>query len=235
MRQVPLPVPLQQLLAKLRAQGVADERVLQALASTPREVFLPEGLRVRAWEDFAFDIGFGQTISQPSVVARMIALAQVGPEDRVLEIGTGSGFQTAVLARLCRFVFTVERIPQLAAQARSRLAQLGLRNVTVQVMDGSLGWRAHAPYDVILVSAAAPTIPPPLLEQLAQGGRLVAPVGGLNQQELVRVTRGGEGFFSQSFGQASFVPLVGKEGFAASQGGRAGGSFGEQPREAKGS
>jgi len=214
MRAAALPVPLLQLLARLRAAGVADERVLQALAATPRELFLPPQFAPRAWEDFAFEIGFGQTISQPSVVARMTALAQVRPSDRVLEVGTGSGFQAAVLARLARFVFTVERIPALATQARKRLALLGLANVTVQVMDGSLGWKAHAPYDAILLSAAAPAVPPPLLEQLAEGGRLVAPVGELRQQELVRITRRGESFTEERFGPASFVPLVGKEGFA---------------------
>jgi protein-L-isoaspartate(D-aspartate) O-methyltransferase len=214
MRAAALPVPLLQLLARLRAAGVADERVLQALAATPRELFLPEQFAPRAWEDFAFEIGFGQTISQPSVVARMTALAQVQPSDRVLEVGTGSGFQAAVLARLARFVFTVERIPALATQARKRLALLGLANVTVQVMDGSLGWKAHAPYDAILLTAAAPAVPPPLLEQLAEGGRLVAPVGELRQQELVRITRRGESFTEERFGHASFVPLVGKEGFA---------------------
>lgn len=209
-----LPVPLLQLLAKLQAQGITDARVLAALAATPRELFLPETVRLRAWDDFAFEIGYGQTISQPSMVARMTALAEVGERDRVLEIGTGSGFQAAVLARLARFVFTVERIPQLAAEARRRLAALGLGNVTVQVMDGSLGWRAHAPYDVILLSAAAPSIPRPLLEQLAPGGRLVAPVGDLRRQELVRVLRSGDGFTTERFGPASFVPLVGKEGFS---------------------
>lgn len=209
-----LPVPLLQLLAKLQAQGITDARVLAALAATPRELFLPETVRLRAWDDFAFEIGYGQTISQPSMVARMTALAEVGERDRVLEIGTGSGFQAAVLARLARFVFTVERIPQLAAEARRRLAALGLGNVTVQVMDGSLGWRAHAPYDVILLSAAAPSIPRPLLEQLAPGGRLVAPVGDLRRQELVRVVRNGHQFVTGRFGPANFVPLVGKEGFS---------------------
>lgn len=207
-------LPLQRLLARLRQEGIADERVLQALASVPRELFVPEASRLRAWEDFACDIGFGQTISQPSVVARMTALAQVQPTDRVLEVGTGSGFQAAVLAQLARFVFTVERIPQLAVQARARLAALGLRNVTVQVMDGSLGWKAHAPYDVILLTAAAPHIPQPLLSQLAEGGRLVAPVGSRSSQELVRVTKTGASFSVESFGPAGFVPLVGKEGFA---------------------
>ncbi len=207
-------LPLQRLLARLRQEGIADERVLQALASVPRELFVPEASRLRAWEDFACDIGFGQTISQPSVVARMTALAQVQPTDRVLEVGTGSGFQAAVLAQLARFVFTVERIPQLAVQARARLAALGLRNVTVQVMDGSLGWKAHAPYDVILLTAAAPHIPRPLLSQLAEGGRLVAPVGSRSSQELLRVTKTGASFSVESFGPAGFVPLVGKEGFA---------------------
>lgn len=206
-------LPLQRLLARLRQEGIADERVLQALASVPRELFVPEAYRLRAWEDFACDIGFGQTISQPSVVARMTALAQVQPMDRVLEVGTGSGFQAAVLAQLARFVFTVERIPQLAVQARARLAALGLRNVTVQVMDGSLGWKAHAPYDVILLTAAAPRIPQPLLSQLAEAGRLVAPVGSRFSQELMRVTKTGASFSVESFGPAGFVPLVGKEGF----------------------
>jgi protein-L-isoaspartate(D-aspartate) O-methyltransferase len=210
---VALSVPLRQLLQRLQQEGLADERVLQALASVPRELFVPEALRLRAWEDFAFDIGFGQTISQPSVVARMTALAQVQPSDRVLEVGTGSGFQAAVLAKLARFVFTVERIPQLAVQARQRLAGLGIGNVTVQVMDGSLGWKAHAPYDVILLSAAAPRLPETLLSQLAEGGRLVAPVGDQREQQLVRVIRQGSSLVQETFGPAGFVPLVGKEGF----------------------
>ncbi|MGQ9496043.1 MAG: protein-L-isoaspartate(D-aspartate) O-methyltransferase [Thermoanaerobaculaceae bacterium] len=208
-----VPIPLWQLLSRLRNQGVADDRILRALASVPRELFLPEAFRARAWEDFAFEIGFGQTISQPSVVALMTALAAPKPQDRVLEVGTGSGFQAAVLARLCRFVFTVERLPQLAIQARERLKALGISNVTVQVMDGSLGWKAHAPYDAIVLTAAAPDPPRALLSQLAKGGRLVAPVGDLRRQELVRVVRTEDGFVTETFGPANFVPLVGKEGF----------------------
>lgn len=213
LNSVTVPIPLWQLLSRLRNQGVADERILRALASVPRELFLPEAFRARAWEDFAFEIGFGQTISQPSVVALMTALAAPKPQDRVLEVGTGSGFQAAVLARLCRFVFTVERLPQLAMQARERLKALGISNVTVQVMDGSLGWKAHAPYDAILLTAAAPNPPKALLSQLAEGGRLVAPVGDLRHQELVRMVRRGDGFVTETFGPANFVPLVGKEGF----------------------
>lgn len=210
---VAVPIPLLQLLSRLRNQGVADERVLLAVASVPRELFLPETFRARAWEDFAFEIGFGQTISQPSMVALMTALAAPKPQDRVLEVGTGSGFQAAVLARLCRFVFTVERLPLLAIKARERLQTLGINNVTVQVMDGSLGWKAHAPYDAILLTAAAPNLPKALLSQLGKGGRLVAPIGDFRRQELVRVVKTPEGFVTETFGPVNFVPLVGKEGF----------------------
>lgn len=201
------------MVQRLRQGGIRDERVLAAMAALPREVFVPPGLSHHAFEDYALDIGDGQTISQPSVVARITELAAVKATDRVLEIGSGSGYQAAVLAHLARFVFTVERIPRLAEGARTRLAELGLRNVTVQVMDGSLGWRAQAPFDVIVVSAAAPAVPAVLKEQLAEGGRLVAPVGDLKRQELVLVTRWGGDFDESRHGPAGFVPLVGREGF----------------------
>jgi len=201
------------MVQRLRQAGIADEGVLKAMAALPRELFVPGHLAHHAYEDFALEIGDGQTISQPSVVARITELAAVKGSDRVLEIGTGSGYQAAVLAHLARFVFTVERLPRLAEGARTRLAELGLRNVTVQVMDGSLGWRARAPFDVIIVSAAAPAVPGVLREQLAEGGRLVVPVGDLRRQELVRIVRHGDEFAQSRHGPAGFVPLVGREGF----------------------
>ena len=172
--------------------GVRDERVLEAVAAVPREVFVPPSLFPQAYEDFPLEIGEGQTISQPSVVARMTELAAIGERDRVLEIGAGSGYQVAVLAHLARFVFAVERLPRLAEAARGRLLQLGFSNVSIQVMDGTLGWRAQAPFDAIIVSAAAPAVPSALKEQLVDGGRLVIPVGDLRRQELHRVVRRGE-------------------------------------------
>jgi protein-L-isoaspartate(D-aspartate) O-methyltransferase len=208
-----VPVRRQRLVHYLREAGIGDSRVLAAVARVPREVFVPPALHHRAYEDYALEIGEGQTISQPSVVARITELARVGERDRVLEIGTGSGYQAAVLAELARFVFTVERLPRLAEGARARLASLGYRNVSVQVMDGSLGWRAQAPFDAVIVSAAAPVVPSVLVEQLSEGGRLVIPVGDLRQQELVLVERNGDGTRESRHGPASFVPLVGREGF----------------------
>ena len=208
-----VPVRRQALVAQLRELGVEDERVLAAFARVPREAFVPARFALRAYDDFALEIGEGQTISQPSVVARVTALAAVGERDRVLEIGAGSGYQAAVLAELGRFVFALERLPRLAESARTRLAQLGYRNVSVQVMDGSLGWRAQAPFDAIVVSAAAPAVPAALAEQLADGGRLVIPVGTLRRQELVRVVRRGDELVETRHGATSFVPLVGRDGF----------------------
>jgi protein-L-isoaspartate(D-aspartate) O-methyltransferase len=208
-----VPVRRKVLIEYLRDAGITDERVLRAIAAVPREVFVPAASRHQAYEDYALEIGEGQTISQPSVVARITELAEVGERDRVLEIGAGSGYQAAVLAQLARFVFTVERLPRLAEAARARLAELGYRNVSVQVMDGSLGWRAQAPFEVIVVSAAAPSIPKALTGQLTDGGRLVIPIGELRRQRLVRVTRRGERLVESSHGPATFVPLVGRNGF----------------------
>ena len=208
-----VPMRRMALVTALRADGIADERVLAAIAAVPREQFVPRQLYHQAYEDFALEIGEGQTISQPSVVARMTALAAVGPRDRVLEIGAGSGYQAAILAELARFVFAVERIPALAEGARARLAALGYRNVSVQVMDGTLGWRAQAPFDAIVVSAGAPAVPAALAEQLVDGGRLVIPVGGIGRQELRRVVRRGDRLDETAHGPASFVPLIGRGGF----------------------
>ena len=208
-------VPLRRrlLVERLRQAGVEDERVLEAVARVPRERFVPAASHPQAYEDFALDIGLGQTISQPSVVARMLELAAVVPTDRVLEIGTGSGYQTSLLAELARFVFSVERIPALAERARETVRGLGYANVTIQVMDGTLGWRAFAPYNAIVVSAGSPEVPPALLEQLADGGRLVIPVGDRRRQELVRVRSNLGGAQTSRHGEASFVPLLGRQGF----------------------
>lgn len=208
-----VPVRRRVLIDYLREIGIADERALAAIAAVPREAFVPATSRHQAYEDYPLEIGDGQTISQPSVVARITELAAVGSRDRVLEIGTGSGYQAAVLAQLARFVFTVERLPRLAEAARARLAELGYRNVSVQVMDGSLGWRAQAPFDAIIVSAAAPLIPKALTEQLTDGGRLVIPIGELRRQQLVRVVRSADGLVESNHGPATFVPLVGRDGF----------------------
>jgi protein-L-isoaspartate(D-aspartate) O-methyltransferase len=205
-----VPVRRKVLIGYLREVGITDERVLAAIAAVPRELFVPAGSRHQAYEDYALEIGEGQTIS---VVARITELAEVGDRDRVLEIGAGSGYQAAVLARLARFVFTVECLPRLAEAARARLAELGCRNVSVQVMDGSLGWRAQAPFDVIVVSAAAPSIPKALTEQLTDGGRLIIPIGGLRRQRLVRVVRRGDRLDESSYGPATFVPLIGRDAF----------------------
>ena len=208
-----VPARRRVLVERLREIGVSDERVLAAVAAVPREIFVPLAFRHQAYDDYPLEIGEGQTISQPSVVARITELAEVGARDRVLEIGTGSGYQAAVLAHLARFVFTVERLPRLAEGARGRLAELGYRNVSVQVMDGTLGWRAQAPFDAIIVSAAAPAIPRALVEQLTEGGRLIIPIGDLRRQELIRAVRHGDGCDESRHGPATFVPLVGREGF----------------------
>jgi protein-L-isoaspartate(D-aspartate) O-methyltransferase len=208
-----VPVRRKVLVDRLRESGIRDEKVLAAIAAVPREAFVPAASRHQAYEDYPLEIGDGQTISQPSVVARVIELAEIGSRDRVLEIGTGSGYQAAVLAQLARFVFTVERLARLAEGARARLAELGYRNVSVQVMDGSLGWRAQAPFDAIIVSAAAPFIPKALTEQLTDGGRLVIPIGELRRQQLVRVVRSGAELVESGHGPATFVPLVGRDGF----------------------
>jgi len=210
------PVRRALMVEYLRQIGIADERVLAAIAAVPREAFVPRQFFHQAYEDFALEIGEGQTISQPSVVARIVELAKPSEHDRALEIGTGSGYLTAVLAQLARFVFSVERFASLAQAARGRLEALAIRNVSVHVMDGSLGWRAHAPFEMIVVSAAAPGVPASLREQLADGGRLVIPIGDLRRQELVLVSREGERFTESRHGDASFVPLVGCQGFGGS-------------------
>ncbi len=198
---------------QLEARGIRDPRVLEAMRQIPRHLFVrPEDLQW-AYADGPLPIGFGQTISQPYIVARMTELLELQGPEKVLEIGTGSGYQAAILGRLAREVHTVERIPQLAQQARERLEALGLHNVHVHVGDGTLGWPQAAPYDAILVTAAAPEVPEPLLHQLAPGGRLVAPVGERGMQYLERWIRQGPEFVRQRFEPVAFVPLIGRHGW----------------------
>ncbi len=194
--------------------GLKDERVLGALAEVPRHLFVPEAYRSQAYEvDLSINIGERQTISQVRVVALMTMAAAVGPEDRVLEIGTGSGYQAAVLGRLARFVCTVERLPGLARGAKRLLDELGYENISVKVMDGTLGWRAQGPYGVIMVTAGAPEVPELLLEQLTEGGRLVVPVGPRDKQVLKVVEKRRGRYMARDLEEARFVPLIGRFGW----------------------
>jgi protein-L-isoaspartate(D-aspartate) O-methyltransferase len=198
---------------QLRGRDIADERVLAAMERVPRELFVPEAFRDRAYDDAALPIGRGQTISQPYMVARICEALAAGPNDRVLDVGAGSGYQAAVLAELAGEVHTIERIPALADQARAALAAAGYQRVQVHVGDGTLGLPEQAPFGAIAVAAAAPEFPPSLYEQLEPGGRLVVPVGGRAGQELQLVVRSPEGPAVLRSVPCRFVPLVGAEGF----------------------
>ncbi len=198
---------VQTLHNQLRAQGINDERVLEALARVPRDKFVDEAFEHKAWDNVALPIGQGQTISQPYMVARMTALLELTPESRVLEIGTGSGYQTAILAHLVHHVCSVERIKGLQWHARRRLKQLDLHNVSTRHGDGWQGWKARAPFDAIIVTAAPPEIPAELMAQLDDGGILVLPVGD-EQQLLKRVRRRGDEFIIDTVEAVRFVPLV---------------------------
>lgn len=198
----------------LKRGGIDDQRVLDVMESVPRHLFVPEALRHQAYsDDVSINIGDGQTISQPRIVALMTQAARIQPSDRVLEIGTGSGYQAAVLSQLAQFVFSVERVASLARQAKEVLDHLQIENVSVKVMDGTLGWRAQAPFDAILVTAGAPDVPGPLVEQLTDGGRLVVPVGPRETQVLKVVQRRGQRTMVSELKGACFVPLIGRHGW----------------------
>lgn len=198
------------LVQRLREQGIANLAVLDRIRNVPRHIFVDEALGSRAYEDTALPIGYGQTISQPYIVARMTeALLEAGTADSILEVGTGCGYQTAVLAPLVARLYTIERIEPLLARARERLKELGLRNVRFRHGDGTLGWKAHAPFDGILVAAAPLTVPEALIRQLRVGGRLLVPIGPEGEQELVRITRREQGVQRESLGAVAFVPLLG--------------------------
>ncbi|MBU9835058.1 protein-L-isoaspartate(D-aspartate) O-methyltransferase [Rahnella aquatilis] len=199
--------PMYNLLEQLRQQGIHDEKLLHAIESVPRERFVDEAFQHKAYENTALPIGSGQTISQPYTVARMTELLRLTPSSRVLEIGTGSGYQTAILAHLVEHVFSVERIKGLQWQAKRRLKQLDLHNVSTRHGDGWQGWPSRGPFDAIIVTAAPPEIPQDLLQQLDDGGVLILPVGEENQT-LQRVTRRGGEFVAETIEAVRFVPLV---------------------------
>jgi protein-L-isoaspartate(D-aspartate) O-methyltransferase len=198
---------------QLRRRGIDDERVLAAMSRVPRELFLPEEVRPYAYVDGALPIGHGQTMSQPYIVATICKLLELSGDERVLDVGTGSGYQAAVLTELAAEVVTIERIPELAQRARSSLAEAGYDRVIVVVGDGSLGTPEHAPFDAVAVAAAAPSVPLALYEQLKAGGRLVVPRGSRWGQDLVQVVRTEEGPVERASVPCRFVPLVGAEGF----------------------
>ena len=200
----------ERLIQRLVEQGIRDPRVLDRIRNVPRHLFVDEAIASRAYEDIALPIGYGQTISQPYVVARMTeAVTAGGTPKKALEIGTGCGYQTAVLAPLVRNLYSIERIAPLLDRARERIRLLGIKNVRFRHADGSNGWRAQRPFDAILLAAAPHAIPEKLLAQLAEGGRLVAPVGPEGHQELVRLTRRKGEFLRERLGFVSFVPLLG--------------------------
>lgn len=200
----------QRLIRRLQDNGISDPRVLDAIRAIPRHIFVDEALSSRAYEDTALPIGHGQTISQPYIVARMTeALLTSGPVDSVLEIGTGSGYQAAILAHIAGQVFTLERIQPLLNQARRRFHELKLRNIRAQYADGTIGWPEHAPFDGIVATAAPEHLPQALLDQLKIGGRLIIPVGQQGQQRLMLITRtSADGYERQDLESVSFVPML---------------------------
>ncbi len=199
----------------LRSRGIRDERVLKAMSEIPRHLFVPEALAAKAYGDHALPIGEMQTISQPYMVARMTELAEVNKDSTVLEIGAGSGYQTAVLSAVAGRVLAIERISDLARTAQRNIRQLGCYNATVKWFDGTIGWSDHAPYDAIVVAAGSPEVPEPLVTQLAVGGRLVIPIGNEEHQILVRVIRTETDVVRENYEPCVFVKLIGRYGWPA--------------------
>ena len=203
------------MVDELRRRGVRDERVLKAMLDVPRHLFVPEALAAKAYGDHALPIGQMQTISQPYMVARMTELLEATRDSNVLEIGAGSGYQTAILSQVVGRVFAIERIPDLARTAQTNIRRIGCYNATIKAFDGTVGWTQDAPYDGILVAAGGPEVPEPLTSQLAVGGRLVIPVGGEEDQVLVRVTKTESGLVRETFEHCAFVKLIGRHGWPA--------------------
>jgi protein-L-isoaspartate(D-aspartate) O-methyltransferase len=195
------------------ARGISDGRILQAMREVPRHRFVPQVVAAKAYGPGALPIGKGQTISQPYIVARMIELLELGGNEKVLEIGTGTGYQAVVLSKLCAKVFSIERVNELALRATEVIRELKIHNVSVKVFDGTYGWSDQAPFDRIIVAAAAPEVPEPLLQQLKRTGKLVIPIGPEGSQRLALVTRVGTQWRIEDRGSAEFVPLVGKFGW----------------------
>lgn len=210
-----MTLPRLRMVERLREHyKIVDERVLEVMSQIPRHMFVPEAIKFQAYKDNALPIAGGQTISQPFIVARMTALLGLTGSEKVLEIGAGSGYQTAILASLARKVFAIERLDMLAREADARLRTLGYRNVDLRAGDGTNGWETYMPYDAILVAAGGPEIPEPLVKQLKVGGKLVIPVGDeLKSQNLIRVTRTELGSTAENLGPCSFVPLIGEFGW----------------------
>ena len=202
--------PRRRLVEQLQEQGIRDLAVLKAIDETPRHLFVPKAVRHRAYEDSALPIGNGQTISQPSIHARYLQLLHLTGAEKVLEIGTGSGYQTVLLSHLAAQVFSVERVAPLLESARAIIQQTGSRNISLLLGDGTLGWRQYAPYDAILVSAAAPDVPQSYVEQLGEGGRLLIPLGDREEQVLYLMVKRGETLERTEIAPVRFVPLVGK-------------------------
>jgi protein-L-isoaspartate(D-aspartate) O-methyltransferase len=198
---------------QIEARGITDRRILDAMTEIPRHLFVPETYRTAAYDDGPLPIGEGQTISQPYIVALMTDMLEIGPDDRVLEIGGGSGYQAAILGKLAREVVTIERLPDIAALARRNLEKVGVSNVTVVEGNGTLGYTEGAPFDGIIVTAAAPEVPEALIEQLAEGGRLVIPVGSKAMQLLEKVVKKDGQIVRTSHGGVMFVPLIGEQGW----------------------
>ena len=204
------------LIEEIRGKGIDDLAILQLFDRVPRHLFVPEGVWARAYEDAAISIGYGQTASQPSLQALYLSTLEVTPDDTVLEIGTGSGFLTGLLALTADRVYSVERIRELSVRARAALDQLRITNVALMVGDGTIGWRKYAPFDVIVVSAASPSVPPAFIDQLAEGGRLLIPIGTRERQELVLVRRKDGEIHEQAMqGECTFVPLLGRFAWAS--------------------
>lgn len=219
-RQQDYAIPRERMVGRLREHyGIRDVQVLEAMRSVPRHAFVPEALQGRAYGDHALPINANQTISQPYIVARMTELLEVNRDSRVLEIGAGSGYQTAVLSKVAGQVYSIERIGDLARNAQAAIRQLGIYNATVKCFDGTLGWAANAPYDAILVAAGGPVVPEPLVSQLKVGGRLVVPVGeSRDAQRLIRVIKSEQGTKLEDHGACAFVPLIGQHGWGKEEG-----------------
>ena len=208
----------ERLVETLREKGIRDLAVLRAFEMTPRHAFVLTGLRHRAYEDAPLPIGNGQTISQPWVHARYLELLHLTGKERILEIGTGSGYQTVLLAHLAAQVFSIERIPALFHAARENIEKAGVRNVSLLMGDGSVGWREYAPYDGILIGAGAPSVPQPLIDQLAEGGRLLIPIGDREVQKLVLAVRKNGAITTTDIAPVRFVPLLGSHGWSTDSG-----------------
>ena len=206
-------VGCERLIKKLRENGITDERVLDAFRKTPRHMFVDGAMYNQAYDDNALQIGFGQTISQPSVVALMTQLLQLKKDEKILEIGTGSGFQTAILSQFSRRVYTIERNRELGENARKRLREMGFANIVFKIGDGTMGWPQNGPFDKIIVTAGAPVLPKTLADQLAPGGRMLIPTGGKDNQTLSIYDKNIDGLQCKTVGNVLFVPLIGEHGW----------------------